>query len=74
LIEKAIELFTGVRRSGITKPPSTSELLDWMRVLLDFSSKPYAAAELPETVTASLPFPEVLCKLRTDWLRLVGDA
>ena len=72
LIDKAIELFLNIRRSGITKPPSTSELLDWMRVLLDFAAKPYAATKLPVTVTASLPFPEVLCKLRTDWQRLVG--
>jgi len=74
LIAKAIELFLSVRGAGITKPPSTSELLDWMRVLLDFAAKPYAAHDLPETVTASLPFPEVLCKLRTDWQRLVGGA
>ena len=58
------------------KPPSTSELLDWMEALLDFDGgQPYAAERLPDKVTAAtLPYPELLFKLRTDWQRLAGAA
>ncbi|MCK7582254.1 MAG: hypothetical protein MZV65_46060 [Chromatiales bacterium] len=41
-------MFLKIRGSGITKPPSTSELLDWIQVLLDFRGKPYPAAQLPD--------------------------
>ena len=59
----------------MTKAPSTSELLDWMGVLLDFDDgKPYPVERLPDKVTAALPYPEVLYKLRTDWQRLAGGA
>ena len=74
LIDKAIGLFLKIRHTGINKPPSTSELLDWMKVLLNYGEKPYPVTQLPETVTSALPFPELLCKLRTDWQRLVGGA
>lgn len=75
LIDKAIALFLEIRRSGITKLPGTSELLDWMRVLVDFDDgKPYPAGQLPDRVTAALPYPEVLYKLRTDWQRLASGA
>jgi MoxR-like ATPase len=75
LIDKAIALFLDIRRSGMTKAPSTSELLDWMGVLLDFDDgKPYPIDQLPDKVTKILPYPEALYKLRTDWVRLAGGA
>jgi len=75
LIDKAIALFLDIRKSGMTKVPSTSELLDWMGVLLDFDDgKPYPLDRLPDKVTATLPYPEALYKLRTDWQRVWGGA
>ena len=75
LIDKAIALFLEIRGSGMTKVPSTSELLDWMKVLLDFDDgKPYPIGQLPDKVTKALPYPEALYKLRTDWERLAGSA
>jgi MoxR-like ATPase len=70
LIDKVVALFLKIRGSGMTKPPSTSELLDWMRVLLDFDGKPYSADAIPDSVGKDLPYPEVLYKLRTDWQSL----
>lgn len=71
LMDKAVRLFLKIRRSGIAKPPSTSELLDWVRCLLDFEAVPWSMAQLPEEPDATLPYLEVLFKLRTDWERLV---
>lgn len=73
LIDKAVGLFLKIRGSGMIKAPGTSELLDWMEVLLDFEEgKPYPLDRLPDEVTKALPYPEALYKLRTDWQRLLG--
>lgn len=74
LIDKAIGLFLAIRRSEITKLPSTSELLDWIQVLLAFGGNPYPVEQLPDKPKATLPYPEVLYKLRTDWLRLAQSS
>lgn len=76
LIDRAIPLFLDLRESGMAKPPSTSELLDWMEALLDFDGgQSYPVERLPDKVTAAtLPYPELLFKLRTDWQRLAGAA
>jgi len=70
LIAKAAKLFLKIRRTGIAKPPSTSELLDWVRCLLGFEGQPWPAGQLPEEPNATLPYLEVLYKLRTDRERL----
>lgn len=74
LITKAAGLFLKIRKAGVAKPPSTSELLDWVRCLLEFEDQPSSAGQLPDEPGKDLPYLEVLYKLRTDWERLVPNA
>ena len=71
LITKAAGLFLKIRKAGLAKPPSTSELLDWVRCLLDFEEELLPVGQLPDEPSKGLPYLEVLYKLRTDWDRLV---
>ncbi len=60
LLEAAFSRFYGLRRlEGLRKRPSTSELLDWLTVLV-------RAGIPPEDVMAKFPFPGVLLKQEAD--------
>ncbi|MBM4366784.1 MAG: MoxR family ATPase [Deltaproteobacteria bacterium] len=60
LVEAAFQRFYGLRgREGLRKKPSTSELIDWLTVLV-------RAGVPPEEVTARFPFPGVLLKQEAD--------
>lgn len=60
LLEAAFAKFYGIRRQdGLRKKPSTSELIDWLTVLV-------RAGMAPEDVTAKFPFPGVLIKQEAD--------
>jgi MoxR-like ATPase len=60
LLDAAFQKFYGLRRiDGLRKKPSTSELLDWLTVLV-------RAGIPPEDVTARFPFPGVLLKQEAD--------
>jgi MoxR-like ATPase len=66
LVSVAIERFFEIRKvRGLAKPPSTSELLDWLAVLV------HAGVE-PERISAAHPFLGVLLKQERD-LDLVGQ-
>ena len=66
LLEQILDAFFGVRRVvGLRKPPSTSELLDWIRVLLAHGWQPVAD-------DGSLPFLGVLLKKPEDLKRVLS--
>ena len=63
LMQSACKIFYGLREvAGLRKRPSTSELLDWIRVLLA------SGAKLPEEIPAfkSVPFLGALVKMEED--------
>jgi len=60
LLEAAFQRFYAIRRTeGMRKKPSTSELIDWLTVLV-------RAGISPEEVMAKLPFPGILIKQEVD--------
>ncbi len=60
LLEAAFTRFYGLRRlDGLRKKPSTSELIDWLTVLV-------RAGIPPEDVVAKFPFPGILLKQEAD--------
>jgi MoxR-like ATPase len=60
LVESAFQRFYGLRRlDGIRKKPSTSELVDWLAVLV-------RAGVAPEDIAAKLPFAGILLKQEAD--------
>jgi MoxR-like ATPase len=60
LLEAAFSRFYGVRRiEGVRKKPSTSELVDWLTVLV-------RAGISPEEVMAKFPYPGILLKQEAD--------
>ncbi len=60
LLEGALKTFYAARDvRGVRKPPSTSELIDWIAALL-------AQGVDPNTLTAELPLPGVLFKREQD--------
>lgn len=66
LIKAAADRFLSIREEGgLFKIPGTSEFLDWLDALWSFEAKPYKAATLKKR--QSVPYPEILFKLRTDW-------
>jgi MoxR-like ATPase len=68
LIAGAIDRFLAVRAKGdLYKAPGTSEFLDWLEALRDFTPKPFDPALLAEG--QPFPYPELLFKLRADWQR-----
>jgi MoxR-like ATPase len=68
LLERALTLFYGLRAvPGIRKPPSTSELIDWIRVLKASGS---TLPEGGETAPGKIPFLGALLKNREDALAL----
>ena len=67
LSNTAINKFFDLRETwGLHKKPGTSEFLDWLKILQSFSSTPYNSKQLQSHVT--IPYPELLLKLRADWL------
>jgi MoxR-like ATPase len=69
LVEAAAGRFLDVRRKGdLHKKPGTSEFLDWLEALRAFEGAPVKVAQLVEP-KESLPYPELLFKLRADWQR-----
>ncbi len=70
LTETAAKRFLKLRtEGGLHKKPGTSEFLDWIQAL---GEERFTAAKLQ--AEAKLPFPELLFKLRADWLGQVGSA
>lgn len=70
LTETAARRFQQLRAEGrLDKKPGTSEFLDWVEAL---GEERYPAATLGKV--EKLPFPELLFKLRADWLRQVEGA
>jgi MoxR-like ATPase len=68
LVEAATERFLKIwNEGGLHKPPGTSELLDWLKALHTFESKPYSAKQLKKDQV--LPYRELLFKLRQDWIK-----
>lgn len=66
LKEATVKRFLAIReKKDLFKLPGTSEFLDWLHALQSFKSSPYPAAELREDKT--VPYPELLFKLRQDW-------
>jgi MoxR-like ATPase len=60
LVDVAFQRFYGLRRlEGIRKKPSTSELVDWLSVLV-------RAGVPPEEITAKLPYAGILLKQEAD--------
>lgn len=69
LVEAASTRFLNLREQDILhKKPGTSEFLDWLKALYRFEGDAFDAAALADPQQA-LPFPELLFKLRMDWLR-----
>ena len=74
LTEAAIQRFLALReKDDLYKKPGTSELLDWLRAFgrLSGERRDWVLAGLRDP-DARLPFPELLFKLRADWLRYVA--
>jgi MoxR-like ATPase len=66
LVDNAIARFLDVwEKGGLFKKPGTSELLDWLKALHTFESKPYSAEQLKKDKL--LPYRELLFKLQQDW-------
>jgi MoxR-like ATPase len=71
LIATATERFFEVRDKGdLYKKPGTSEFLDWLEALRNFTARPFDAAFLREDNV--IPYPELLFKLRADLLRYMA--
>ncbi len=67
LVEAAVSRFLTTREDdSLYKKPGTSEFLDWMEALRNFTPRPYRSTGLAE---GPLPYPELLFKLRPDWQR-----
>lgn len=63
----AIDKFLDLRESWkLHKNPGTSEFLDWLKMLQTFHPTPYNSKQLQSHNT--IPYPELLLKLRADWL------
>ena len=66
LVDVAIKKFLEMRQEGgLFKIPGTSEFLDWLKVLFSFENEPYSFQQLGSQ--DSIPYREVLIKLRGDW-------
>jgi MoxR-like ATPase len=73
LIEAAASKFLSIRReAGLFKNPGTSEFLDWLHALWSFGEKKYTANALAEEET--IPFPDLLFKLKIDWQKYTANA
>ena len=64
LLQSAIRRFYEIRDAkGLEKKPSTSEMLDWIKVLLEFGV---------EEIGQDIPFPETLLKCKEDMEKILG--
>lgn len=64
LLQSAVERFYEIRQAdGLEKKPSTSEMLDWIKVLREFGV---------EEVSKDTPFPEALLKYKEDTEKILG--
>jgi MoxR-like ATPase len=64
LLQSAVKRFYEVRGAeGLEKKPSTSEMLDWIKVLQEFGV---------EEIGADTPYPETLLKVKDDMDRITG--
>lgn len=67
LSNAAINKFIEIRKKDLLhKKPGTSEFLDWLNMLQSFDPKPYESKDLETTPT--IPYRELLFKLRADWI------
>ena len=65
LLQSAIRKFYEIRQADdLEKKPSTSEMLDWIRVLKEFGVN---------EVSGDIPYPETLLKYKEDLDRIVGS-
>jgi MoxR-like ATPase len=71
LVEEASNRFLAVRNANRwVKTPGTSEFLDWVEALQNFTVKPYSLNELKSDKL--LPYRDLLFKLRSDWQQYTG--
>lgn len=64
LLQSAIRKFYEIRQTeGLQKKPSTSEMLDWIKVLCEFGV---------EEIGKDIPFPETLLKHKEDIEKITG--
>jgi len=64
LLQSAIRRFYEIRQvEGLEKKPSTSEMLDWIKVLREFGV---------EEIGKDTPFPETLLKYKEDMEKILG--
>jgi len=73
LIEMACNRFLKVRKEELHKKPGTSEFLDWLEALRHFRDFP-GVVEFLRLDGATLPFPELLFKIRDDWWRYAAKS
>jgi len=72
LVDLAANRFLEIRKDdGLFKKPGTSEFLDWLDALQHFEKKPWTAAKLKAAKT--LPYRELLFKLRADWQKYTAS-
>ena len=65
LVDTALDLFYGIRQTpGLRKPPSTSELIDWMRLLV---LEEVTASTLRNSGAGLPPLSGALLKSERDW-------
>lgn len=74
LVSAAADRFVALREKKIfQKQPGTSEFLDWLRALYYFGpDAPYKVEDV-KNKSKPLPYPELLIKLRMDWLRYLAE-
>ena len=66
LVKEASKRFLEVRKAkSWIKTPGTSEFLDWVEALQNFTAKPYLLEKLKSEEL--LPYRDLLFKLRVDW-------
>jgi MoxR-like ATPase len=64
LLSSAVRRFYEIRQAGgLEKKPSTSEMLDWIKVLREFGV---------EEISKDTPFPETLLKYKEDTEKILG--
>jgi len=72
LVKEAVAGFLKIRENqSLYKKPSTSEFLDWLKVLQSYLPKPFDVNQLKNQLQEQdkVPYSEVLFKHRNDWLR-----
>ena len=67
LLQQAVLTFFNIRRvQNLSKKPSTSELIDWLRALM-------AAGVAPASIPSALPYLGVLIKKDKDYAQVISS-